>query len=316
MEPIEPRQSLIDTPPSGEKPPLTLLLFGDLHLWRLGWDRDFTIKRVLGLANLILRRGRRFPEHIVGTAIRRLVREEADFILFAGDLTTTSLRGEFEAGRRLLQPVLDRWSGRFIAIPGNHDRYTSRATRHQLFESLFLRSHPELPFAMDLDERWTLVGIDCSTPRHFSSRGRLHPELLGRLEQILANLQERGRCIAVMGHYPLVYPTGMKPSWEHVLPERAILLDLLQRRGVSLYLHGHSHRRWLIQEGGMTHLNCGSAGMTGSHSARRPGYLRIQLSPRGILSTQAHWLSQNPKGSGARDEDWRTGDLASDLSEL
>ena len=304
MEPIDHTQD--PNAPQTSKGGLTLLHFGDLHLWRLGWDFDFTIKRVLGLTNLIVQRGRRFPEGVAQSVIQRLTREEADFVLFSGDLTTTSLRREFEAGRRLLQPLLDRWNGRFIAIPGNHDRYTSRAARQQLFETLFHNGGRELPFTTNLDERWTLVGFDCSVPRHISSRGRLQPELLGRLDAILVRLQEQGRRIAVMGHYPLLYPEGIRPSWEHVLPERALLLAMLKRRGVSLYLHGHSHRRWLIQADGLTHLNCGSAGMVGSHPARQPGYLRIHLGPDGILAVQAHWLGQKAQCPGDEVANWNT----------
>jgi 3',5'-cyclic AMP phosphodiesterase CpdA len=265
---------------------------------------------VLGLTNLVLRRGRRFPEPVAQAVIRELSQEQADFVLFSGDLTTTALRREFEAGRRLLQPLLDHWNGRFIAIPGNHDRYTPRATRHRLFESLFHDANRELPFAMDLDERWSLVGFDCAVPRPLSSRGRLHPELLGRLDDILGRLQQQARHIAVMGHYPLLYPQGVKPSWEHVLPERAALLAMLNRRGVSLYLHGHSHRRWLIQADGLTHLNCGSAGMVGTSPARRPGYLRIHLGSDGSLAVQAHWLGPKPRGIDREFADWHTETLS------
>ena len=75
--------------------PLTLIHFGDLHLWRYGLGGDPWPKRLLGLANLKLRRGRQFPTRIAEAVGEQLAREEADYVLFSGDLTTTALPAEF-----------------------------------------------------------------------------------------------------------------------------------------------------------------------------------------------------------------------------
>ena len=291
---------------AGDAPLLTLIHFGDLHVWRLGLDGELYPKRFFGLANLLLRRGRSFPEGVGRAVVRQISRERADGVLFSGDLTTTSLRAEFLLGRRLLDPIVRRWGERFIAIPGNHDRYTPGAVRARLFESLFLGRRAEFPFALDLDERWTLVGFDCSVARLLSSRGRMSPEGLAPLDAILAEQERRGRRLVVMGHYPLLYPPGRRPSWEHVLPERARVREVLERRGVRVYLHGHTHFRWRLEADGMTHLNCGSAGQAGRHPEHRPGYLKIQLGPGRVESVRAIWLSADPRAADAaawRDEE-------------
>lgn len=296
MNEVRSRPDHAASTPQGEPSPLTLIHFGDLHLWRLGWDLDFTFKRALGLANLIARRGRRFPEPVAQLLVDRLSQEQADFLVFTGDLTTTALRREFLAGRQMLAPLLERWGNHFIAIPGNHDRYTARAVHGRLFESLFLDESREHPFAVDLDNHWTLVGFDCSVARHLTSRGRMHPERIERLSDLLDGQRRRGRNLMAIGHYPLVYPAGITPSWEHVLPERGLVLNTLTAKDVKLYLHGHVHVRWRLQTGSLTHLNCGSAGMIGSRVTRRPGYLKIQLEAGGLISVQAHWLPEAADG--------------------
>ena len=270
--------------------PLTLIHFGDLHLWNIGWDGDPAFKRLLGLANLIVRRGRKFPYAVAQALIERLGGEQADLVMFTGDLTTTSLRREFSVARQLLQPLIEQWGERLIAIPGNHDRYTPRAHQGRLFETLFGNLPGELPLALDLNERWTLAAFDCAVPRPISSRGHLNPQAIARLDALLAEQRRRGRELIVAGHYPLVYPDRHKPGWEHVLPQREAVREVLQAHGVRVYLHGHAHHRWRLEDNGLIHLNCGSAGLNGSTPERRPGYLKLRLGPEGLESVEAHWL--------------------------
>lgn len=291
---------------------LTLIHFGDLHLWSLGWDRDPAFKRLLGLANLILRRGRKFPFPLAHALIDQLGREEADALLFTGDLTTTALRREFNAGRQLFLPLTQRWDGRFFALPGNHDRYTPQAVRTRLFETMFHTLPAEPPFAVDLNDHWTLVVFDCAVARRVSSRGLLTERQLARLDELLTEGQRRGRRLLVAGHYPLVYPPGHQPGWEHVLPQREAARAILRAHGVQVYLHGHVHNRWRLEDGGLTHLNCGSAGMNGSVPARRPGYLKLRLGPDGLDSVQAHWLRGFAhQQRHAAPQDWSREELAS-----
>jgi len=239
----------------------------------------------------VLRRGRKFPESIARDVTTRLASEEADYVLFSGDLTTTALRAEFEAGRQLLQPLRARWGDRLLTIPGNHDRYTPRATRRLLYESLIDKHPLHAVWSRDLDATWTLVALDVCVPRLLSSRGRLDPVALERLRIVLGDLRKRGRRVIVMSHYPVAYPDRLHSSWNHVLPERERLLHLLHDSGVALYLHGHYHRRWKMESGGLTILNCGSAGYNGSTPERSPGYLRLRLSPQGLEKAEAVYLS-------------------------
>ncbi len=286
---------------------LELAHFGDLHLWRFGWDGELNPKLMLGLGNLWFNRASRFPAAASLAVIEKLTRESADHVIFTGDLTTAALRSEFEQARMLLEPVLERWPGRFHAIPGNHDRYTRGATRRRHFEQLFLQSDQEYPFIVRLKGRWSLIGFDCSVPRVFSSRGSMSDMAIAGLERALAAERDAGRELLVMGHYPLVYPDWLRPSWEHVLPERARLTWLMREFGVRVYLHGHKHHRWLLEAEGLLHLNCGSAGMDGLGAARRPGFVKLRLEGERISARALHLASGwRPEHSG---EGWVEHDL-------
>jgi 3',5'-cyclic AMP phosphodiesterase CpdA len=270
---------------------LTLIHFSDLHVWRLGLDRDFYFKLFLGLTNLVLRRGRKFPPSIALTLIERIAGENADYILFSGDLTTTSLRAEFDLGRRWLAALRSRWADRFLTIPGNHDRYTPRATRRRLYETHFDGRRPHPVWTKDLDETWTLVGFDVCVPRLVSSRGRIDPAALELLRTTLGSQRSRRRRVIVMSHYPIAYPRGIQPTWNHALPGREKLLEMLMTNKVAIYLHGHHHRRWRMNLEGLTILNAGSAGYNGSTADRRPGYLRLRLTPMGLAKVEAAYLA-------------------------
>lgn len=288
---------------------ITLVAFSDLHMWRFGWDGDLCPKCLLGLANLALRRARHYPIAAQTAMIERLADEQADHVLFAGDITTTSLRAEFEQGQMLLAPLMLRYEGRFHAIPGNHDRYTPRAAKQRLYERLFLGRDQSYPFTVRIGEGWSLVAIDCSVPRWLTSRGQITDENMGRIGEALARERSAGRQVMVMGHYPLVYPKHVFPSWEHILPGRDRLRALLQSHGVKLYLHGHKHLRWLTATGPMIHANCGSAGF--DCHARRPGYIRIRLDGPEIASFEAISMSRswNPAHPATADS-WITEELA------
>ena len=297
---------------------LTLIQFSDLHVWRIGLDGDIYCKRLLGLANLLLRRGRAFPESVARALVDRILADQADCVCFSGDLTTSSSRAEFEAARRLLNPIMERWGDRFVAIPGNHDRYTPRAVRKRLYETLFDDRFETYPVCVDLNEIWTLVGIDCSIPRPVTARGHLDETTLERLGGLLKEVRARGRRMIVMGHYPLLYPPTFEPGWGHVLPQRRPLLDLLLKTQVSLYLHGHKHNRWRLKYKDLTLLNAGSAGMVGNRPDRRPGYLKLTLTDTGLVKAEgvslqvepgAAWDTDLAAGSGPSAARWTIDEL-------
>ena len=263
--------------------PVKIVHFGDLHVWDIGWDYDPNPKRILGLGNLLLRRRRKFPPWVAQELLGEISRQEADYVLFSGDLTTASLKSEFDRARELLKSIRDKWKDHFICIPGNHDRYTPRAGRERRFETRFLGFPQDYPFMQSLSGNWNLVCFDCSVPRVISSRGQIDREQMEKLDGFLQAAGVASRNILVMGHYPLVYPDGVRIGWDHELPGRSRVLELLAKHGARAYLHGHKHQCWALEHAGMIHLNCGSAGMMDTRPDRTPGFVVIDAGNRGTI---------------------------------
>lgn len=282
--------SQVEQPSAADSAALRLIHFSDLHLWQFGLDGDFFPKRLLGLGNLWLRRRHKFPFPVAEAMIARIAQEPADYVFFSGDLTTTALRAEFEAGARLLTPIARQWQERFLAIPGNHDRYTPRALRLAHFETLFYPGRPALPARWDLSGEWSLVAFETTRPRLVSSRGEVTPQTFEALRALLVQLHAEGRRIVAMGHYPLALPPGVEDPWDHALPQAERVARLLEEYGVRLYLHGHKHRRWRYERNGLIYLNSGSAGQVSAHAEKGPGYSRITLRPMGAVEIEIQRL--------------------------
>jgi 3',5'-cyclic AMP phosphodiesterase CpdA len=304
-----------------------ILHFSDIHVWRsTGWDGDFTLKRVLGRINLLLNRRKGYPLDLSRRVVKRVVDTPADAVLFSGDASTAGLLAEFEDLRRLCTPIAQKWGDRFVAIPGNHDRYTSRATRERLFERFFLGRDQDYPFYHTLGGEIGVLGVDLSGPRAVSARGVLSPEGLRRIRDELERRRNETACLVVLGHYPLLYPPGLSAKWSHRLPLRVDLARAVVESGARLYLHGHTHRRWALSarsdsshpgvpvaspwtgsvEKGLVCVNSGSAGRLSADPLKAAGFLEMDVDAGGVRQITAHYLRRSESG----DWEWMSLDMA------
>lgn len=267
---------------------MKLIHFSDIHVWqKKGWDNDPNLKRFLGKVNLRLNRSKRFPRELGSHVVEAIRRRDADAVVFTGDVTTASLVGEFASGRVLLAPLMEKWRERFVALPGNHDRYTGRSLRNQLFEKHFLQLPRTYPFALTLSEEVGLVGVDLSVPHTLSSRGTGSKGVVQSAGAMVRKQRLHTPFVVVMGHYPLVYPKDVGFRWSHVLPVRDALLSELLDAGAGLYLHGHHHQRWAIrcsETPPMLCLNSGSAGMLSTNPVKQAGFLEIEIRQGAVAS--------------------------------
>ena len=275
---------------------MRFLHFSDIHLWRWGLDGDFYFKRLLGLSNLALGRSRHFPRYVQERVRDRLLAEEANAVFFTGDLTQTSLSSEFELCRQFMQPLFDKWGERFIALPGNHDRYTPKAAAKRLFEKLFLQSERDNPFLFELSDQLSVVGIDCGCPRPISCRGRFPKEQAQKVEEMLDAEADRGRAVIVLCHYPAIYPPKEIARWSRQLDGERRLREIGARKPIIAFLNGHCHRRWALRLNDVIHLNSGSAGKADPHAERNPGFLSFSVEDQQVTEVTAFsaGLSGNP----------------------
>ncbi len=263
---------------------MKILHFGDIHVWR--WHPALDLhypKRALGLVNLGLRRRFHFPPGYARRIAGEIARQEADLVVFSGDMTTMSLESEFAAAAALFEPIHAKWGERFFCIPGNHDRYTPRSVRLGLYERFF----PYGAFEEGKKVRvvhdaagFSMVGFDCSHPCRIRSNGTMTEALEEELEEALRDCRDRGSPVMLVGHYPFAYPPEVEIAWQHKLLAAERLRRLVAEYKPVAYFHGHKHIRWILRDREMPEtlcVNCGAAGMRSENETKQAGFVTLDL---------------------------------------
>ena len=270
---------------------MRILHFGDIHFWRLQLARDFYYpKRLLGIVNLAMRRRHHFPAQLAREAMMQIASEDADLVLFSGDMTTMSLEGEFRDAAKAFAPLYEKWGDRLVAIPGNHDRYSPTSVRRNYFESYFpYAAMPEgrRVLSRQFGEHLCVVGFDASRPFMIRSNGLLDRGLERELDHELGMIGETGRKVLLMGHFPYSYPGELPGKWHHRLLRDEALAELIARHQPVAYLHGHKHVRWCLRDARTPQtlcLNCGPAGMASALTDSHAGWLTFELDQDGRLT--------------------------------
>lgn len=283
-------------------------------MWRSrGWDGEFSPKRILGRLNLLFNRKHRYPLEHGRAVVSAIVNRDADLVVFSGDATTAALKGEFEDVVKLFTPIREKWGDRFVAIPGNHDRYTKGVSQGRAFEKYIVGKEQTYPYVLNLGDGYSLIAIDLSWPRPVSAKGRMTQAQFEAIRKRIEAEKLKGRKCLVVGHYPLAYPYGQKIRPGHVLPKRNMLAEMLEKAEVRLYMHGHIHKRWAINvqtrgplqevrpwkndSWGLLCVNSGSAGKRSEHAGHTAGYGEIVLEDDGLASITAHYLDGTDRSS-------------------
>ena len=236
---------------------MRILHFSDLHiglgLQRIPWS-DWPGKRLAGGMNLLRGRGRYFSEAArkAEALVRLDAQLEPDLVLCTGDLTALATDAEFEAARRLLDPIPD--GGRFVVTPGNHDLYTRSTVRQRRFERFFERGlETDLP-GLRTDGPWPLVrlpahdvavvAVNSARPHRtwWLSSGRIPAAQIEGLEVALTDPRVAGRFVFLMTHYAPCRADGTPDSRKHGLRNLEAFLEAASsvERGALLCGHVHS----------------------------------------------------------------------------
>lgn len=238
---------------------LRLIHFSDIHLFQshARWKaRDLLSKRVTGYVNSrYLPRSKVFKQ--ASQVLHRLVEDayarQPDLVIFSGDATTLGVEEEFAHAVDLLQ-VGNEQTPLAMAVPGNHDYYTTSSVKLGLFERYFApwqhgeRVDDEIyPFARVIGPLY-IVGVNsCQWNRwSWDSTGKVGVDQLLRLERLLGSEAARERIKILVTHYPLALADG-KPEHRHRrLRDLSDLLAVAQQFGVQLWLHGHRHNAYVV----------------------------------------------------------------------
>ncbi len=234
---------------------LRLAHFSDVHLTskRLGWTgRDLLTKKVTGWVNVrLLGRGRRFQHApvIVEALLHEFRTRNFDHLIFSGDVTKLAFESEFRlAAARFADPTLPP----ILGVPGNHDYYTGTATRAGHFEKHFAPwlagervEGQTYPFARKVGGAW-LLGVNSSTANWslWDASGAIGREQGERLVKLCERLDAGPRILVT--HYPLRTAKGNVERRTHRLRDHVSALELAKACRVSLWLHGHIHRGYVL----------------------------------------------------------------------
>jgi len=281
---------------------MRVLHFSDVHVQLPLGElpvAEFLNKRLLGAANLWLRRGKHFAEvpqklQALGELCRR---ESVDLVLSTGDFTALGTEPELRAARKAIDGLTRAPLG-FVCVPGNHDIYLPDAVLDGRFERCFgdlLGSDwPE----RTVDGLWPsvrLIGADVAVvavnsarpnPQPWRSSGRIAPEQLARLAELLREPELQRRFVFVMTHYALRRRDGSRDRFNHGLENVDELVEACRGLSRGALLHGHIHWRYPGQVEGLAVPSFGAGSAT--HSGRE-GIWLFEVDPTQTRAFAGHW---------------------------
>jgi 3',5'-cyclic AMP phosphodiesterase CpdA len=224
----------------------TLAHLSDPHLGPIPTPRPAEImnKRGLGLINWYRKRHRHHSREVLDAIVRDMHAREPGHIAVTGDLVNIALDSEFANAARWLDQV-----GRpqnVALVPGNHDAYIRRVAGHAAQHwGEYMRGDDgaDFPFVRRRGPV-ALIGLTTSLPTGpFMATGRLGPDQLARLAQILIALAREPVFRVVLIHHP---PIPNRGHYMKRLIDGPIFRALLAEHGAELLLHGHNHAQQLM----------------------------------------------------------------------
>ncbi len=284
-----------------------LVLIGDIHTYRT-WPLPWQLlgKAMLGQLNVWFNRSRRFDLARMGPLLDRAAGLKPELLVFSGDLTSTATAQEFNDAKGILSGILEKYAA--VMVPGNHDRYTWGSVVMKRMERRFPGVLPErFPQTRKLSEKWSLLMLNSSVPRTFTSRGLLGSRQMEAVREAVERLGADDGLV-LLTHYALGKPSGHRPArWSHRLREHDAMLELLKRaKGRVVFLHGHVHCPWLWEREDLLparvlDINSGAPCLvTGAHPCGQ-GFWSIKLpeDARGVVQAEHHAFESREGVRGA-----------------
>lgn len=277
---------------------MKILHFSDIHVDvspRLVPFRDWLGKRVVGGANHVLRRGKRFRrtrEKLA--ALGRFADEQAvELAICTGDYTILGTEVELAAAREAVDPITKRPCG-FVTVPGNHDLYLHDAVREKRFEKYFgeflendlpdLASPDGWPMVRLVGDHLAVVTVRSArpNPQVWRSSGLVEPGELTALARIVEDPRVRERFVVIATHYALRRPDGSPDAFAHGLENAEAMLRAIAEVPRACVLHGHIHERFRLRLPGFrpTILGAGSATSEGEE-----GFWLLEIDGQGGMAT-------------------------------
>jgi len=281
---------------------MRILHLSDVHvtvpLGAMPW-RQMLNKRLLGAANLVLRRGQQFAraQEKLAALGQFADEQQVDLVICTGDYTALGTEPELAAARRAIDPLTGRRYG-YVTVPGNHDLYMPDGVRDRRFERHFaelLRS--DLPEAC-VDGPWPsvrLVGDEIAVlavnsaranPQPWRSNGVIPDVQLRALHALCADPRIADRFVFVITHYAPRRADGTHDRPAHGLNNSDAFLSACQGLKRGAILHGHIHQRFQLALPGLP-LRIFGAGSTTSDG--REGFWLFDVNAERASALPGRW---------------------------
>lgn len=224
----------------------TLAHLSDPHLPPLPKPRfaELCNKRMLGFLNWERGRKKFHRPEALEAIVRDVKAGAADHIAVTGDLINFSLPAEYPRASAFLASLGQAKD--VTLVPGNHDVYIRGVEQSPAaFWGDYMRGDDGLERFPFLRRRGNaaLIALSTALPTApFLATGRLGKQQLDRVADILDQTRDAFRIVLI--HHP---PRSTLQRYLKRLTDAAALRGVLAEKGAELLLHGHDHRRSLMQ---------------------------------------------------------------------
>lgn len=230
--------------PETPSPTDRLVHITDVHFWHIALNPLRLLnKRLLGNANVALRRARHIHMAHADTFADAVAATGIQSVLLGGDYTSTALDEEFRMAATFIRGLRERGL-QVHAIPGNHDFYTFESVRARRFERYLSEFIPTggYPARVALPGGTPLILVSTVCPNVVSSKGRITDEEIAKVAGLVADAPPGP--VVVAGHYPLLHETiAYRSPPGRQLRNASAFRDALGATGRRVqYMAGHVHR--------------------------------------------------------------------------
>jgi 3',5'-cyclic AMP phosphodiesterase CpdA len=292
-----------DTP--GRERTRRFALISDVHVFdREGiWAEhinDFTLHRLLGLANIVIMRGPgKYNTGVLAAALQDMRAEGVDHLVCAGDVTNLAIECEFAMASDIFNQFGPPETMSFC--PGNHDIYVPNQAGAQLFQKYFgkycktdvpvePRRNDGFPY-LHMRGGIAFLGLNTGCPN--TAAGAAGKLQWAAARKMLATPEARALLNTatfrvIVQHHPAQDPdvrgTTLMRQVGHGFKDWRELRDFARDHDIDLVVHGHLHKPYravLAGAPGTLVYESGSGTLMTEDEGRVARYTVFELSDEG-----------------------------------